>query len=167
MSRDERFFTLPNLISIFRLCLLPVVYLLMVDGKRNEAFFLVVFLAASDWVDGYLARATGQVTELGKLLDPLADRLMVAVIVYSLFAAEIIPAAVMAAFLLREVAALAGFAVFAMRGVKPAVTSTGKTVAAVVYIFLTLSIINSTLAGILWIAALIYWVSLVLYLKKS
>lgn len=158
---------IPNLISLTRLCLLPLVYLLVTGGYRPEAFALVLFLSVTDWVDGYIARTTGQVTELGKLLDPLADRLMVVVVVYSLFAAGTVSLAVMLAFGLRELAALFGYAIFAVRGTRFAVSTTGKNVATFVYICIALSVISSTAARFLWVAATAYWLSLLLYLKKD
>jgi len=75
-------FTIPNLISVIRLGLIPV-FLWLLFGKDDPAGAGSVFfvIAWTDWVDGYLARRLNQVSELGKLLDPLADRIAVAVAV--------------------------------------------------------------------------------------
>jgi cardiolipin synthase (CMP-forming) len=69
--------TLPNLITLARLACLPV-FLWLLFGKedRAAAAALLALLGITDWVDGYLARHLGQVTELGKILDPVADRLL-------------------------------------------------------------------------------------------
>jgi cardiolipin synthase (CMP-forming) len=69
--------TLPNLITLARLACLPV-FLWLLFGKedRAAAAALLALLGITDWVDGYLARHLGQVTELGKVLDPVADRLL-------------------------------------------------------------------------------------------
>jgi cardiolipin synthase (CMP-forming) len=69
--------TLPNLITLARLACLPV-FLWLLFGKedRAAAAALLALLGISDWVDGYLARHLGQVSELGKILDPVADRLL-------------------------------------------------------------------------------------------
>jgi cardiolipin synthase len=83
MKRDprgtDRVLTIPNAISFARIALIPVFVLLIVD--RDTTFLglmLFVVVVASDWIDGAIARATGQVSELGKVLDPVADRLAIA-----------------------------------------------------------------------------------------
>ncbi len=69
--------TLPNLVTFARLACLPV-FLWLLFGKedRAAAAALLAVLGITDWVDGYLARHLGQVSELGKILDPVADRLL-------------------------------------------------------------------------------------------
>ena len=69
--------TAPNLITVVRLLCLPV-YLWLLFGRddRVAAALLLGLLGATDWVDGYVARRFGQVSELGKMLDPTADRLL-------------------------------------------------------------------------------------------
>jgi cardiolipin synthase len=67
--------TVPNLISLVRLLCVPLfVYLLFGRHNRAGAAYLLAVLGATDWVDGYIARHFGQVSELGKVLDPTADR---------------------------------------------------------------------------------------------
>jgi cardiolipin synthase len=69
--------TLPNLVTIARLCCLPLfVWLLFGREDRAAAAWLLAGLGITDWVDGFLARRLGQVSELGKVLDPVADRLL-------------------------------------------------------------------------------------------
>ncbi len=70
--------TIPNLISVIRLGLIPVfLWLLLGQDNPFAAGWLLGFIAATDWVDGYLARRLDQVSEVGKFLDPLADRFAV------------------------------------------------------------------------------------------
>lgn len=68
--------TLPNGVTLLRLCLLPFYVLLMSDGRIVAGAFMLGSLGATDWVDGYLARRFNQVSELGKVLDPVVDRLV-------------------------------------------------------------------------------------------
>jgi cardiolipin synthase (CMP-forming) len=71
--------TLPNVISFTRIALIPVFCWLIVDEDTTAAGILLFgAVVATDWVDGTIARRTGQVSDLGKVLDPVADRLSVA-----------------------------------------------------------------------------------------
>ena len=70
---------LPNIITIIRIAMTPVIALLpFIQGYWPKLIAFVIFslTALTDLVDGYLARSRGQVTDLGKLLDPLADKLL-------------------------------------------------------------------------------------------
>ena len=71
--------TVPNVLSFIRIGLIPVFCWLIVDEDTTMAGILLFgAVVATDWVDGTIARRTGQVTELGKVLDPVADRLSIA-----------------------------------------------------------------------------------------
>jgi cardiolipin synthase len=71
--------TLPNLVTFLRILLIPVFWWLIVDRDTTTLGIVVLSgVMATDWVDGLLARRTGQVSELGKVLDPVADRLAIA-----------------------------------------------------------------------------------------
>ncbi len=71
--------TLPNAVSFVRLLMVPVfLWLLLAQDRVAAAGWLLGIIASTDWVDGYLARRLGQVSELGKMLDPVADRLAMA-----------------------------------------------------------------------------------------
>jgi cardiolipin synthase (CMP-forming) len=74
---EARVLTLPNVVTLVRLACLPVfLWLLFGAEDRAAAAWLLAALGATDWVDGYLARHMHQVSELGKVLDPVADRLL-------------------------------------------------------------------------------------------
>lgn len=69
--------TIPNVISLIRLSCLPIfLYLLFGRDNRAAAAWLLAALGATDWIDGYIARRWHQVSEIGKILDPVADRLL-------------------------------------------------------------------------------------------
>lgn len=75
MATDRGLWTIPNLISIARLAAIPVfLWLLWVADEPIAAAALLAVLGASDWVDGWVARRFDQVSEIGKILDPVADR---------------------------------------------------------------------------------------------
>lgn len=74
----------PNLITIARiLAIIPIVWLVMTGDVtlRILALVLYVIAAASDWLDGYLARAWNQYSPLGRMLDPIADKLLVGILI--------------------------------------------------------------------------------------
>src|SRR5690606_13757289 len=76
-ASGPRVLTLPNLITLVRLSCLPVfLWLLFGREHRAAAAGLLAGLGATNWVDGYLARHMGQVSNVGKVLDPVADRLL-------------------------------------------------------------------------------------------
>ncbi len=74
---ERRILTVPNAVTLVRLSCLPVfLWLLFGQDDRAAAAWLLGALGATDWVDGFVARRFGQVSELGKILDPTADRLL-------------------------------------------------------------------------------------------
>ncbi|MBI3303968.1 MAG: CDP-diacylglycerol--glycerol-3-phosphate 3-phosphatidyltransferase [Deltaproteobacteria bacterium] len=86
--------TLPNLLSLLRIALIPfLVYFLTDTGPLFSALAAFTFFIASvtDFLDGYLARLYGHTTTLGKFLDPLADKLVVAAALIMLAAADRVP----------------------------------------------------------------------------
>ena len=86
-KRTRMTLNVPNSITFFRVVLVPVLMaFLLVDVRYGDVFALVVFVlaAASDSLDGYLARRFRQTTALGAFLDPLADKLLVAAALVSL-----------------------------------------------------------------------------------
>lgn len=65
---------IPNIITVFRIFLVPLVIWLMLDGRMQVAFLLFIVAGVSDGLDGFLAKRYGWRTELGAYLDPLADK---------------------------------------------------------------------------------------------
>jgi cardiolipin synthase len=74
----DRILTAPNLITMVRLLCIPLfVWLVFGAHRQTDAAVLLAVLGATDWVDGFVARRYGQVSTLGKVLDPAADRILV------------------------------------------------------------------------------------------
>ncbi|HVW35056.1 MAG TPA: CDP-alcohol phosphatidyltransferase family protein [Acidimicrobiia bacterium] len=96
--------TIPNFVTLVRLGCLPLFcWLLFARDDRTAAAWLLAVLGCTDWVDGYLARHLNQVSELGKILDPTADRLLFGTVVISLLIDGHVPWIVGWAVLVREV----------------------------------------------------------------
>jgi cardiolipin synthase len=108
--------TIPNLISTVRLLLVPV-FLWLLLGRDNPAAagWLLGGIGATDWIDGYLARRLNQVSEIGKVLDPLADRLAVAAALIGGLISGDLPAWFAIAVIVREVLVSGGALALAFR----------------------------------------------------
>jgi cardiolipin synthase (CMP-forming) len=95
--------TIPNLITLLRLLCLPLfLYLLFGLDNRLAAGWLLAGLGATDWVDGYLARRLGQVSEFGKKFDPTVDRLLFIVAIIAIILDGAAPVWFCWAVLIRE-----------------------------------------------------------------
>ena len=89
---DAGWLTWANLVTVVRLLLLPVfVWILFTTDHRAIAAWLLAFLGATDWIDGFLARRLHQVSTVGKIIDPVADRLLVVVGLLSVAASSGVP----------------------------------------------------------------------------
>ena len=77
MSDQKRIWTVPNVLTMIRMALIPVYWVVMMVYKLNYwALAVFVTAACTDMLDGFLARKYHQITDFGKLMDPLADKLM-------------------------------------------------------------------------------------------
>lgn len=83
--------TVPNIISMFRLVLIPVFAVLIFTERDIAAIVVLVVAGFTDWVDGVIARAFNQISRLGQLLDPAADRLYILVTLLGLAWREFVP----------------------------------------------------------------------------
>jgi cardiolipin synthase len=102
-ARVDRVLTLPNAVTAARLAAVPVFLWLLFGVKdRLAAAALLAALGATDWVDGWLARRLGQVSTLGKVLDPVADRVLLGVAVVAIMVDGDVPLWLGAAVLARE-----------------------------------------------------------------
>lgn len=171
---SDRVFTAANVLSFVRLLALPVIYLDLVRGPDTHwrAFVLLVVFVWTDWIDGYVARRFDQVTKVGKLLDPIADRLLVIVVGLGMVQADLIPLWVVVVLLARDLIVLVGGVLLVRRGVTPpAVTRIGKTATFGLMFALPAFILASVLGDgptdpqpvVQWIAWITLIVNTVLY----
>jgi len=106
-SSSSRVVTVPNGISAARIALIPVFVALIIDHDTTTAgLVLFAIVVATDWVDGTIARRTGQVSDVGKILDPVADRLAIAAGLIALVLRGIFPLWAAAAILARDLTVL-------------------------------------------------------------
>ncbi len=103
-SNESKLVTIPNVVTAVRIACIPLFIWMTVFAHMLVAgAILLGFLGATDWVDGQLARRLDQVSNLGKLLDPTADRLLVVAGVIAAILSHAIPIWLVAVVLLREV----------------------------------------------------------------
>jgi cardiolipin synthase len=95
--------TLPNLITIGRLFLVPVVILLILEGRWQAAFVIFVLAGLSDAIDGLLARRFGMASELGAYLDPIADKALIVSIYIALAVVGAVPSWLVVLVVARDV----------------------------------------------------------------
>lgn len=116
---SDRVLTVPNVISLVRLVLVPVFAVLIAVGNDGWALVVLAVSGASDWLDGVLARRLGQVSKLGQMLDPAADRLFILVTLLGLAWRDLVPWWLVAVLVARDVVLLGLFAVVARHGYGP------------------------------------------------
>jgi CDP-diacylglycerol--glycerol-3-phosphate 3-phosphatidyltransferase len=103
--------TISNLLSLSRIILAIPIVLLLLDGKYQSRLWAVLIMLAAvmtDFLDGYIARQRREVTELGKIIDPLADKIGIVVIAVVLAIARYIPVWFFVLILFRDALILAG-----------------------------------------------------------
>jgi len=127
---------IPNLITLGRVMLVPVVFWLLVSGQTQAAFFAFVLAGVSDAVDGFIAKRFGLQTELGAYLDPLADKLLLVSIFVALGVRGALPSWLVIAVVSRDIlivlgVMLAGLLDHPVR-IRPLVVSKANTVAQIV-----------------------------------
>ena len=116
---SDRILTIPNVITVVRLLCLPVfLWILLHDENRAAGAWFLGALGATDFVDGYVARHFNQVSTLGKVLDPTADRILLIVGVAAILADGSEPVWIAWAALVREVLVAAAFLVLAALGAR-------------------------------------------------
>ncbi|MEO7556560.1 MAG: CDP-alcohol phosphatidyltransferase family protein [Acidimicrobiales bacterium] len=116
--RDDRIVTIPNLITVVRLALLPVFVWLLFNDHRVASAWLLGALGVTDFLDGYIARRFDQGSNLGKVLDPVADRLLFFVGVGAILIDGAMPLWFAVLLLIREVLIAAGTLALAAMGAR-------------------------------------------------
>ncbi|MBO0926630.1 CDP-alcohol phosphatidyltransferase family protein [Cellulomonas sp. zg-ZUI199] len=167
------------MISLVRLLLVPVFAWMVVEGHDAWALAVLLVSGASDWLDGVLARRMNQVTRLGQMLDPAADRLFILVTLLGLAWRDVIPVWLVVVLVARDVVLGVMLVVLARAGHPPLrVHLAGKAgTFAIMYAFPLLLLSEwpspvGDVAGVLgWACALwgvaLYWFAGALYLAQA
>lgn len=137
----------PNVLTLARILLIPVFIILFVHPTPDQSLAAAVVFAVAavtDMLDGYIARRTGQVTKLGKLLDPLADKLLVLSALILLMNVERVSALVVLLIVGRELAVTGIRAIAAGEGMIIPAETTGKYKMALQVVAIILLILEGT-----------------------
>ena len=150
--------SIPNLITLARILVVPIVVWAITSGEMRIAFLLFLAAGVSDAVDGFLAKRFGMATELGAYLDPLADKAMIVSIYVALGIAEAIPRWLVILVVSRDImivgAIMLSWLVDKPVTLKPLVVSKLNTVAQIVLALLVLGALGFTFDAELAIAML-------------
>jgi cardiolipin synthase len=127
LQLSDKVMTWPNLLSALRLLLVPVFLWLILVDQNLWAFAVLAFSSFTDWLDGYLARKLNQMSRLGQLLDPAADRLFILASLIGLAATGQVPWWLVLVIVLRDVMLIFTLPFLAQAGYGPLpVNYTGK-----------------------------------------
>lgn len=171
----EKILNVPNVLTMIRMLLIPVYWVLFVQGHRFIS--LAVFLVASltDLLDGYIARKYHLITNFGKLMDPLADKLMVLSVMLSLAQRNLVPWAPLIILLCKEGLMVLGGVVMLKKGVVVFAEKIGKIAQTLVVSSLVLSFFAPEFAQlglpvhliVLWCAVALTLCALIFYARNA
>lgn len=171
--------TVPNALSALRILLVPVFLVLVLIGEDVAALIVIIASSVSDFLDGIIARRFGQITRLGQLLDPAADRLFIFAAVIALAVREVVPWWIVVVIVGRDVM-LAGLGVvLARHGYGPLpVHHLGKVATFALFYALPLLVLGQAFpmlqpysdplgwAFTIW-GAFLYWWAGILYVRQT
>lgn len=158
-----RALNVPNILTLFRILLVPilvVVLLTELEGKEFIGLALFLLAALTDFLDGFIARRRRQITRLGKLLDPAADKILTSAAFISLVGLRLAPAWMVVIIVAREFAVSALRSLAASQNVVLAAGLSGKVKTIVQIVAISLLIISNQLGELKLLAPVALWVAL-------
>lgn len=144
-ARDN--WTLPNALTALRIFLVPLLVVFLLTEYTLVGLTVFIIASLTDWFDGYLARSRKQITTLGQLLDPIADKLLVSAAFISLVELGLAPAWMVVIIIGRELAISGLRIVAADQGVKIPASSLGKYKTTVQMVTVVLLILGPRFLG--------------------
>jgi len=147
---------------VFRIFLVPLVIWLMIDGRMQTAFLLLLIAGVSDGLDGYLAKRYGWQTELGAYLDPIADKMLLVSMYVVLGLFSHLPVWLVIAVVCRDFLIIGAMLLSWVLGhpvpVRPLLISKANTVAQIILALMVLGELGFTL-GLAPVIGVIIWVT--------
>ncbi|MEZ4741452.1 MAG: CDP-diacylglycerol--glycerol-3-phosphate 3-phosphatidyltransferase [Bdellovibrionota bacterium] len=172
MDKTKWLRDLPNQLTLFRIAIVPLLLLLFpLDFRPLKLFcaFMFALAAISDWLDGFIARRYDSITKLGKILDPIADKILTAAALVLLTDAQVIYAWVAGLFLCRELAVSGLRHMAAQQQIEIQVSPLGKWKTFILDVALTCMMVNEPLFGWPWVEVgmICLWTSLLISLYSA
>lgn len=159
---------IPNLLTLSRFVMIPLFLALYFYDHPVIALFVVLLAGLTDLLDGYIARRSGQITQTGIMLDPLADKLMMLSIVAALLIGGDIPWSAAVTMAIREVGMIASSAFFHFRGMRTVPANVFGKVTTFVYYLAILLLFLDLQGGVLtlWCAIVLSFVTTGVYFMQ-
>lgn len=157
----KKIITAPNIISLVRLLLVPAIAAAYLNHHFGWAIALLAISGLSDMLDGQIARHFGAISDLGKFLDPLADKLTTATVVFCLMLRHPVVSIVMAALLIKELCLAIGAAVLYRSGTRPSESKLwGKLSTAFLYALMLLLVADDFASSFhyAFLPEMVFWV---------
>ena len=155
---SSRIFTIPNILSFIRLLLVPVFLVLIIRGEDGFALLVLIISSVTDYLDGVLARGLNQISRLGQLLDPAADRLFIFSALIGLAVRQVIPWWLVLIIVGRDLMLLVLGIILANNGYGPLpVHHLGKVATFCLFYALPILMIGQAFSGAAFITAPIGW----------
>lgn len=176
---SARVLTVPNLISFARLGLIPLFVWTFATGRDLAALVVMFLIGSSDFIDGYVARRLRQVSVLGKLLDPLSDRVAILAAMVAFAVRGTVPASLAIAIVLRDAVVAVAFPILEARGYpRIPVNLAGKAGTMSIFWGMGFALLSVLVPGslesmtrtvstfLLIVGACLYWIAAGLYLVE-
>ncbi|WP_240632443.1 MULTISPECIES: CDP-alcohol phosphatidyltransferase family protein [unclassified Cryobacterium] len=155
---SSRVLTVPNLLSFLRLALVPVFLTLLVSGEDAWALLVLAVASLTDYLDGVIARRFNQITRLGQLLDPAADRLYIFAALVGLACRDLVPWWIVAVVVGRDVFLLGLGVVLANHGFGPLpVHQLGKVATFCLFYALPMIMLGQAFPELSWWSQPVGW----------
>ena len=178
-ARPDQIWTIPNVLTMIRLALIPLYWALMVKGQTYQALAVYVVASLTDLADGCIARKYHQITNFGKLMDPVADKVMVLSVMLSMVLPvggrePVLPWAPFFILLSKEVLMILGGAYMLKKGVVVYAMKIGKIAQLIMVLSLIASFFHEQWAAwgfplhliLLWTAVALTLCALVFYARQ-
>jgi len=159
---------IPNMITMVRFALIPIYAYFILQHRLYEALAVVIIAGLSDVLDGYLARSRQQVTMIGKMLDPLADKVLMIAIIVSFLYLRFIPWQAALAIFIREIGMIISSAIFHLRGYQTVPANVlGKVTTMLYYLAILFFFLQVEFAiPYLWVVIVLSYITSVVYMLQ-
>jgi cardiolipin synthase len=158
----------PNMLTMSRFVLIPLFMFLYLNDHTIAALCTLLVAGLTDFLDGYIARRSGQVTVTGSMLDPLADKLMMLSVILALLIKSVLPLTAFVVMAFRELVMIIGSAIYHFRGLKTVPANVfGKATTVIYYVAIMLMFLEQPGGvAVLWCGIALSFVTSVIYFMK-